>query len=99
MRCPRLRKMLQNKQTQNAVLAVELRGYIGPAAKDATPDLIEFLRVEGLGDAACRALGKIGPPTLLARGKAMQSRNELVQRRAADALGLIGVPAIPTNKL
>ena len=80
--------------TRNAV--AESVSAPKPSSKEIS-SLIEKLKTndERELDAAIKKLGKIGEPAIPALMKALQDKNLLVRRSAADVLRQIGRPAIP----
>src|SRR5690606_25019878 len=73
--------------------AVLATAALGPAAKDAVPDLLHVLRNDDIGlleVTVAVALGKIGTRAVPALRAALADDNGRVRRGAAYALGLIG---------
>jgi HEAT repeat protein len=89
---------LKSERVAERAAAARILGELGPAAKDAVPDL-----QAALGDPdkevrrnAARSLGDIGKaskPAVAALGKALKDQDPQVRQAAAYALGRIGDPA------
>lgn len=88
---------LKSEKVAERAAAARILGELGPAAKEAVPDL-----QAALGDAdkdvrrcAARALGDIGrasKPAVAALGKTLKDGDAQVRQAAAYALGRIGDP-------
>ena len=89
---------LKSEKAAERAAAARILGELGPAAKEAVPDL-----QSALGDAdkdvrrcAARSLGDIGKaskPAVAALGKSLKDADAPVRQAAAYALGRIGDPA------
>ena len=89
---------LKSEKVAERAAAARILGELGPAAKEAVPDL-----QAALGDAdkdvrrcAARSLGDIGKaskPAVAALGKTLKDQDAPVRQAAAYALGRIGDPA------
>ena len=89
---------LKSEKVAERAAAARILGELGPAAKDAVPDLLA-----ALGDAdkdvrrcAARSLGDIGKaskPAVAALGKTLKDADAQVRQASAYALGRIGDPA------
>ena len=89
---------LKSEKVAERAAAARILGELGPAAKDAVPDL-----QAALGDAdkdvrrcAARSLGDIGKaskPAVAALGKTLKDPDAQVRQASAYALGRIGDPA------
>jgi HEAT repeat protein len=84
-----LRKALKHQDGNVRSGAASVLGEIGPAAKDAVPDLIEALKDRDMRPIAVGALGRIGPaakdavPALI---EALKDQHFIVCNAAAKAL-------------
>lgn len=88
--------LLQSEDFQVAAGAAQTLGKIGPAAKDAIPELVGLLRDNNnQGLAAVEALGEIGQPALAALREALRGRNPTVRSGASRALAHMGKSAVP----
>jgi HEAT repeat protein len=90
----------EGKGSNVAMSAAQALGEIGPAAKEAVPDLVKALgRDDYARGEAAQALGCIGPSAeaaIPALAAMMADPNIDDSGRAATALGRIGPTAIPT---
>lgn len=95
---PRVKRGLANKDLRG--YAAVILGNIGPEAKDAVPELVDALDVEGDPDfrrEVLFTLGRIGPPAAPAVPKIIEilksDTNERVISAACYALGSVGTEA------
>jgi HEAT repeat protein len=72
---------------------------LGPAAKQAIPDLARLLNDEYLCGDAARCLGAIGPDSVPALSNALATGTNQVRRMAAEALAELGPSASATAPL
>src|SRR5262249_15293894 len=89
---PPLRGMLKDSKTRNQGLAIRTLGEIGPAARDAIPDLAELL-APPIGSQVAATLGRLGPDAVPALVKALDSNDFLTQQAAAKSLSHAGPEA------
>ncbi len=94
-----LRDALASPNWSERQSAAEHLGKLGPAAKEAVPDLLRHLNSDNprVFAAAARALGRIGPEPGVVEGliSAIASDTEDPQVAPIEALIDIGPPAIP----
>jgi len=96
---PILREMLRDADISSRHQAINTLGQLGPAAKDALPELAELLTERQYGFMVANTLGRIGGDAVPALVKALESGDQQTQRAAVQALGQIGpdaAAAVPT---
>ena len=89
---------LKSEKVAERASAARILGELGPAAKDAVPDLQAALADadKDVRRCAARSLGDIGKaskPAVKALGKTLKDNDAAVRQASAYALGRIGDPA------